>query len=149
VPFGREYCDERFMGDKYLLMQCYSSKNVPRGEEFCLANFDPKKEREVFLECFETIPLYTADYCQVKYDRDPDQKVDCFKNKAGLVLDKGYCDNKFPLLLVEDGEKVLNKRYACYREIQLPGFEKKDVEYCEYVNLADTQAKYDCIDALN
>ena len=85
----------------------------------------------------------------MKYDRDPDQKVDCFKNKAGLVLDKGYCDNKFPLLLVEDGENVLNERYACYREIQLPGFEKKDVEYCEYVNLADTQAKYDCIDALN
>ena len=44
---------------------------------------------------------------------------------------------------------MLNERYACYREIQLPGFEKKDVEYCEYVNLADTQAKYDCIDALN
>lgn len=89
-------------------MQCYASKNVPRGVEFCISNFDPKKEREVFLECFETITLFTSEYCQVKYDRDPDEKVNCFRDKAGLLLDKAYCDIKYPLEDVTQGEKVLN-----------------------------------------
>ena len=130
-------------------MQCYASKNVERGEEFCVSNFDPKIEREVFLDCFEGIPLFTFSYCKVKFDNDPDAKIDCFKNKAGLTLNQEYCDRPNPLIDPKDGENVFKERYSCYKEIQLPDYEKKSAEYCEYANLEDIAAKYQCIDDLN
>ena len=86
VPFDKAYCDDKFGDNKYLLMQCYASKNVERGEEFCVTNFDPKTERNVFLECFEGIPLFTHTYCKIKFDNDPDAKIDCYKDKARLTL---------------------------------------------------------------
>ena len=52
-----------------------------------------------------------------------------------LVLDQPYCDNQYPLDPNVDGLKLFNDRYACYREINLSGKTKKDVEYCEYANL--------------
>jgi hypothetical protein len=130
-------------------MQCYASKDVPRGEKFCTSNFDPIIERDTFLECFEGIPLFTFGYCKVKYGDSPDDKMDCFRNKAGLTLDQAYCDDPLPLEDVADGKRVFLERHTCYREIQLPGYEKKGLEYCEYANLADSGAKYQCIEDLN
>ena len=31
IDFAKEFCDDRFSKDKFLLMQCYATKNVQRG----------------------------------------------------------------------------------------------------------------------
>jgi hypothetical protein len=116
VPYGRDFCDEKFPVDKYLLMQCYAQKLVPRGEEFCEANFDPKTETAAYLECYELIPLFTENYCRVKH-RLQDDRVKCYRNKAKLTLDKAFCDNKHPIDDPLNGVEIFNKRAACYREI--------------------------------
>ena len=132
-------------------MQCYAQKNVPRGEEFCTSNFNAtlRDEFEPLMECYESIPLYTMNYCSLKYKRDPVLKLDCFLNKAKAILDQKYCDDEHPIVEGLDGVTIFNNRYACYREIQLEGFNKKDIAFCEYVNLYNTTAKYQCIDALS
>ena len=63
VDFGKEFCDSKFSNDKILLMQCYAARNVDRGKEFCNSNFDPEKDVNNFLLCYESIPLYTMQYC--------------------------------------------------------------------------------------
>jgi hypothetical protein len=97
VDFGKEFCDSKFSDDKVMLMQCYAGKSVERGEEFCVANFDKKTEKDLLLLCYELIPLFTMDYCRLKYAKDPDAKVDCFKNKAKVILDKPFCDSLNPI----------------------------------------------------
>ena len=57
VDFGKEYCDQKYFEDKLLLMQCYGTKNVAKGEQFCLQNFDPVENLEAMLLCYESIPL--------------------------------------------------------------------------------------------
>ena len=88
------------------------------------------------------------DFCRVKYKRSPDEKVTCFI-QSGAILDQAYCDGQFPLDPEVDGQVTFNNRYACYKEIQLDGKDKKDVEYCEFINLQNITAKYECIDDLN
>jgi hypothetical protein len=63
VDFGKDFCDFKFSSDKVLLMQCYASKSVSRGVEFCNANFDLKKEMQYWLLCYESIPVYDFEYC--------------------------------------------------------------------------------------
>ena len=53
-------------------MQCYAVKNVDRGREFCNSNFDPEKDLENFLLCYESIPVYSMEYCQLKHPKDID-----------------------------------------------------------------------------
>lgn len=100
-------------------MQCYAQKKVARGEEFCTSNFDANNRDEFvdLMECYESIPLYTMNYCSLKYVRDPILKIDCFINKAGQTLDKAYCDKENPIVEGLDGLTIFNARYACYREI--------------------------------
>jgi hypothetical protein len=68
-------------------MQCYSGKNIKKGIEFCDSNFDPEEDSKNFLLCYESIPAFNMEYCQLKYERDIVSKIDCFKNKAKLTLD--------------------------------------------------------------
>lgn len=46
VEFSQEYCDTKHSEDKYSLMQCYGTKGVKKGEEFCTSNFDAVAERD-------------------------------------------------------------------------------------------------------
>lgn len=84
-------------------MQCYAAKDVERGKEFCSANFDPEEELENFLLCYESIPVFTMQYCQLKYKTDSESKIDCFRNKARLTLDQNYCDTLYPILEGSNG----------------------------------------------
>jgi hypothetical protein len=86
-------------------MQCYASKNVPRGKEFCNSNFDPETELEYWLICYEGIPVYTFEYCQLKHRGGKvDDKIKCFRNKAQLTLDAQFCNSKHPIEPGSDGE---------------------------------------------
>ena len=67
--------------------------------------------------------------------------LDCLRKKAGLTLDKTYCDSLHPL----DSDNVWDNRYACYKEIELEGYNFKGREYCELKNPEDVTAKYECI----
>jgi hypothetical protein len=149
VKFGKEYCDYKIPSkDRFLLMQCYAGREVEKGQEFCDSNFNKKLEVSLWLDCYEKIEIFTSEYCQLRY-RNVDDRVECYINQASLTLDQPYCDNQFPLDPDVDGLKTFNNRYACYREIKLEGKDKKDVGYCEYVNLSNMTAKYECIDSLN
>jgi hypothetical protein len=122
VEFGKEFCDYKFADDKVLLMQCYAIKNVARGIEFCNSNFDYKTEEANWILCYESIPVFTATFCQIKHRLNQMAMIDCMRNKAKLVLDQNYCDSLHPLLEGADGEETFNRRYACYKDIQLDGF---------------------------
>jgi hypothetical protein len=66
VDFAKEFCDNNFPDNKYLLMQCYGQRDVPKGEEFCLSlDEDP----ELVLVCYESIPLFNFNYCSLKHEQ--------------------------------------------------------------------------------
>ena len=61
-------------------MQCYAARNVERGKEFCNANFDPEVDLASFLLCYESIPVFTMEYCQLKFKSDVVSKINCFRD---------------------------------------------------------------------
>lgn len=115
-------------------MRCYKGRDVPRGEQFCLSYFNTTKD---LITCYEDIPIYTKNYCDLKYvEKTP--KLDCYRNKANLVLDEAYCNRQY---------SSVNERYNCYKDIGLLEF--KDRSYCELNHLNNMTAKYECIGGLN
>ena len=72
-------------------MQCYGTKNVAKGEQFCLQNFDPVENLEAMLLCYESIPLLNQNYCDIKHT-DNSELVACYRENAKLTLDKAFCD---------------------------------------------------------
>ena len=105
VNFGKEFCDSKFTAGADL-MRCYSERNVPRGEEFCISNFETAEE---LIACYEDIPVYSQNYCDLKH-YDKDSKLQCYREKVGLVLDMPFCDSKF---------ESIDEVYQCYIDIGL------------------------------
>ena len=160
VEFSQEYCDKKFSNNKIQLMQCYGTKGVSKGEEFCTSNFNEVTELALLLECYESIPIFTKNYCRLKNENPESDNYaalrKCYTENAKVELNRAFCDDQYLMVKPEDYEtpekgidavtKVLDQRYQCYKEI---GFmDEKDREYCELIHMNDMTAKYECIDKL-
>jgi hypothetical protein len=70
------------------------------------------------------------------YYWQPTKLRQCYQ-AAGYILDKAFCDVKYPK------KSEIDERYLCYIKLDLPI--KKDRTYCELKDPIDYIAKYQCV----
>lgn len=131
VEFAKEKCDAIFdlLDDEKGRLQCYGTKGVERGYDFCVIEYSGQDTSSEFkrVQCFDENGVVNKETCDLKgkiYVWNDEKLQNCYK-KAGYTLNKNFCKTYY----ASTSEVLLNERYDCYVTIGLNG--KKDREYCE------------------